>query len=207
MKPNLNKRKIWISASAITVIVLVLAGSFFYLNSNNSNSGKLSVTIGVIPVAPSGLLFIAQNQSYYGQNGLNVTLENSLSGVAALNDLISGKIDVAEAPEFTAVGKVLNNYSNISIISTFSKSEVDILIARTDRGIQNTSDLVGKKIGVGFGGIGQFYLDRYLSLNHISPSSVTIVNIPPQQQADALVNGTIDALERDMLRFRWCSNG
>ena len=68
------------------------------------------------------------------------------------------------------------------------------MVARTDKGINNISDLTGKTIGVAFGTIGQFYLGSFLELNNINQNDVTIVNVPNAQSANALANGTVDAV-------------
>jgi NitT/TauT family transport system substrate-binding protein len=195
MNLKINKKIIVILATII-LIGLIVASAFFYLNTI-PNSGKLeSITLGEIPSTPLGLLFIAQNQSYYAQNSLNVTLQNYPFGVPALNDLISGKIDVAALTEYPFVGQVLNN-ANLTIISSFGKAETGFVIAREGAGIQSASDLIGKKIAITPGGIGQFYFDRYLSLNGIDKSSIEIVNAPTGQLIDTLVNGTVDGIQGD----------
>ena len=68
------------------------------------------------------------------------------------------------------------------------------LIGRKDHGIENVSDLVGKRIGLGKGTIREFYLGRYLDLNGISIQDVTIVDLSLQESVNAIANGTVDAV-------------
>jgi NitT/TauT family transport system substrate-binding protein len=76
------------------------------------------------------------------------------------------------------------------------------IIARSDKGIENASDLVGKTIGVNEGTAPQFYLSRFLSENNIPQQDVTIdyfpSSVPLSEQVSALANGTIDADVNDV---------
>jgi ABC-type nitrate/sulfonate/bicarbonate transport system substrate-binding protein len=68
------------------------------------------------------------------------------------------------------------------------------LIGRKDQGIENISDLVGKTIGLGKGTIREFYLGRFLNLNGISLQQVNVVDLSLQESANAIGNGTVDAV-------------
>ncbi|MGD0951243.1 MAG: ABC transporter substrate-binding protein [Methanotrichaceae archaeon] len=81
------------------------------------------------------------------------------------------------------------------MIGCIDKFQTTYIIGRKDRGIVNVSDLKGKKIGVHRGGgIGEFYLGRFLDLHGISMQNVTLVDIPPSQWVQAITNGSVDAL-------------
>ena len=197
MVAKINKRTAIVIATVVTIVLIVTA-AFVYLSINSSPKQLESITISNNSGQFfGGLLSIAQNKSYFAQNGLNVTFQPSTSGVVALNDLSSGKVDVATSTEFPVVSRLLSN-DTVSVIAVYTKTYANYIIAPADRGIQNASDLVNKKIEVISGTILPFYLDRYLSLNNIDESSVDIVNVSAtvliNQQIDALVNGTVDAL-------------
>ena len=79
-------------------------------------------------------------------------------------------------------------------IATIGKSEFHYIIARKDRGIGSVPDLKGKKIGVARGTSGDFFLGRFLELQGMSIRDVTVIDLPPAQVADPLLNGTVDAV-------------
>lgn len=56
---------------------------------------------------------------------------------------------------------------NISIIVCADEVQTNYLIGRKDRGIENVSDLRGKKIGILLGTSVEFYLGRFLILHGI----------------------------------------
>ena len=51
-----------------------------------------------------------------------------------------------------------------------------------------------KKIAVTFGTITEFYLSRFLELNNVDPSNVTLVNVPLEEAQNALADGTVNAV-------------
>ncbi len=182
---------------AITALLVaaILFSSFIYLTFNLSSPQKVdSITIGnAQSFECDTLVYIAQQENYFGQNALNVTIANYTSGAAAVNDLIKGKLNIAATAEFPLVNHALNG-DNISALASIGKFQLQDLIARKDHGINTISDLKGKTIGVPMGTISQFYIGRFLELNGLSLQDVSIVNITPTNAMDVLVNGTVDAV-------------
>ncbi len=99
---------------------------------------------------------------------------------------------MATASEFVVANNALQNAS-LYAFGSVSKYLNLYLVARTDRGISSVSDLVGKRIGLSIGTGNQFYLGRFLELNGINQSQVTLVNVNFAQTPMALANDTIDA--------------
>ena len=187
-----KKRSLIVIATVVLVVAIVLS-SFVYLNSQKPYTGNIeSVTLGVYPSEYNSLIYIANDQKFFNANGLNITLKNYVSGAAAAKGMLNGEVDVATASEFVIASNALNNASIYAFGSLSRYLNLNI-VARTDRGISTVSDLVGKNIGVTFGTGNQFYLGRYLELNGINQSQVTLVNVDFVQMPDALANGTIDA--------------
>ena len=102
-------------------------------------------------------------------------------------------LDIAGAAEYPVVAKAFQK-ENISIIASMGKSDIVYLIGLTDRGIRNIAGLKGKKIGLPRGTIMEFYLGRLLDLHGMSIRYVTLINLSPRQAADAIANGSVDAV-------------
>lgn len=199
MKFKLGKR------TAITLIVIIVAvslilSSFLYLNSPKNYSGKVeSITFTNVPNEVNSLIYVADDQQFFAANGLNVSDKNYASGLAAVNGVLNGEVDIASASEFVLVGKALSNV-NISTFGTVDKVINEYVVARTDLGINSISDLKGKKIGVSLGTSTEFYIGSFLELNGMDISQVTLVNVSPPQTPAALANDTVDAV------IAWQSN-
>jgi ABC-type nitrate/sulfonate/bicarbonate transport system substrate-binding protein len=106
---------------------------------------------------------------------------------------LNNEVDISGSPEFTVVGDVFDK-ENIRVLGCIDKFQTTYIIGRKDKGIEGVSDLKGKKIGIHRGGIGEFYLGRFLDLHGISLKDVTITDMPPSQWVQAITNGSVDAL-------------
>jgi NitT/TauT family transport system substrate-binding protein len=192
IKIKWNKRFSTILLVVLVVVVLAVSGVVYLLYSNKNTSLE-NVSITDVHVAYSGILYVAENQSFFTKNGLNVTFKDYPTAEAGFVDLEKGQVDVAQSPEYSIVRAVLDS-RDIQVIATIDKTYAMNLIGRKDHGINNVSDLAGKTIGLGKGTIREFYLGRFLDLNGVSIQEVTIVNLPLQETANAIGNGTVDAV-------------
>jgi NitT/TauT family transport system substrate-binding protein len=192
---NHKKRNLIVLAVIILVIAIVLS-SFFYLSSQKPYTGKMeSISVAYSPFESLTLFWVAEEQGYFTENGLNVTSHKYGTGSAALKGVLNGEDNIAVGTsEFPLATSALNG-DRISTFASISKSEFIYLIGREDRGIHEVSDLKGKTIGVAFGTIAQFYLGRFFDLNGLGLQDVTLVNLKTSAEwVDAVVNGSIDAV-------------
>jgi NitT/TauT family transport system substrate-binding protein len=187
-------KKVVAAIGIIIVIILVGLGLWYFTSSSASYSGTPDpITIGELPFDYDGLIYVAQDQGFFAENGLNATVRYYNSSVGAINGLSNDEVDMAVSSEYVFVRQALNKV-NISTIGSIDKYQTVYLIGRNDKGIVNVSDLKGKKIGLSRGTIGEFYLGRFLDLNGLSIQDVTLVDMPTTQYANAITNGSVDAV-------------
>ncbi len=181
----------------LTVIVLIVAlvlGSFLYLNSQRGYVGNVeSLIVGMEPNQVNLLVYVAENQSYFAANGLNVTIKDYASGSAAVNGMLNGEVNVATATEFVVANNALANQS-IQTFGVIDKFLQIYIVGNKDRGIENVTDLAGKKVGLSVQTASEFYLGRFLELNGMDLDQISLVNVTPSQVEDALENGAVDAV-------------
>jgi NitT/TauT family transport system substrate-binding protein len=107
--------------------------------------------------------------------------------------VLSNEVDLATSGEYTIVTSAMAN-QNMSIIANMDKYQGVYLIANKAQGINTFADLVGKKIGVVFQSLKEYYLGSFLDTNGLSISDVTLVNVEPSQWVSSIANGTVDAV-------------
>jgi NitT/TauT family transport system substrate-binding protein len=185
-------------AAIVIILVIVLSGLgvWYFLNHSATVDGNNlePILVGASPnETTSALIYIAQDQGFFKENGLNVTTRSYVLPVDAVHGMENGDVDVSVSSEYPFVGGVINK-ENISVIGCLDKYDSLYLVCRKDHGIENVSDLRGKKIIVSSGTIMEFYLGRLLSLNGISPQDVTLVNLDTSQMLSAIDNGSVDAM-------------
>ncbi len=147
------------------------------------------------PFESTALLWIAEDQRFFGQNGLNMTFRKYDSGAGSLAGMMNGEADLAVGTtEFPLVGRAFRK-AGIRMIASIAKSELIYLVGRKDRGIEKASDLRGKRIGTTLGTIAEFHLGRFLELNGMNMKDVVLIDVKtPAEWVNAVVNGDIDAV-------------
>ena len=186
-------KKTIVIAAALLIAVVILS-SFIYLASQKQYTGDVqSITLGIYPSEYNSLVLIANDQQYFLANGLDVTLKSYPSGATSVHGMLNGEVDIATASEFVIANNALQNAS-LYALGTVSKYLNVYLIARTDTGINSVSDLEGKKIGLSIGTANQFFLGRFLEINGLNQSKITLVNLNFAETPNALANGTVDAV-------------
>ena len=191
---NENMKKNIAATAFIALMALAGVGTWFFTSSQESYSGTSEpIVLGGLVSDANIMIFTAEDQHFFAANGINFTFRTYDTGLATIDDLLKGKVDIAGAAEYPVVAKAFQK-DNISIIASTSKSDIVYLVGRIDRGIRNTSDLKGKMIGIPRGTIMEFYLGRLLDLHGMSIRDVILINLPAGQTADAIANGSVDAV-------------
>ena len=175
---------------------MVLVGGVF---AYHQNVGKKPKTIEKITVAwadqPAfALMYIAEKEGYFKDEGLDVTYHKFTTGRDALADALAGNSDIATVYEAPVVRQIYTG-KDVSLISTLHTSSKNAaLIGRRDRGILNIEDLKNKKIGVAKGTAEEFFLYSYLTSQGIRLSDVTLVNGEFTDMKTFLRDGRADAV-------------
>jgi len=185
---------------ALVLLVIVSAAYLWQTGSWSQRAvrrvGPLEkITLGTNLNEMLGLLFIAEDRGYFQDQGLEVVLKEYQTGLEPLKDLQEGRLDLASCAEFALAGEVLARKADqLRCLAVISSGEVDMLIARRDKGINRPEDLAGKTIGVPRKTSADFFLGRFLTLNQVALKEVTIIDVRPPYLADALTEGQVDAV-------------
>jgi NitT/TauT family transport system substrate-binding protein len=158
-------------------------------------TGKMeTLTIATVPTEVNALFYIAETQSFFASNGLQVTLKEDYdSGATATAGMLNGEADIASATEFLMARQILNKKDIINF-GTVARYENTFIIWPTDSGIKTIGDLKGKRIGITLQTISEFYLGRTLELNGMNIQQVTLVDVKAAEAEKALVNDEVDAV-------------
>ena len=195
MAEQKSRALIWILAVAI--IMALAVGSYFWLSQEQPEryTGPVEkVTIAEAGQPIGALLYVAFENGYFTNEGLDITLKPHTSGRDSLNSVLEGRADLATTAETPIVHTMLAGETSYTI-ATIGTSETNMaVVARKDRGISTPSDFKGKKFGATSRTNGAFFLHAILILNGISTDDVEIVNLRPEATFDALVESEVDAV-------------
>lgn len=141
----------------------------------------------------SALIWVAESQGYFTENGLDAVITEYESGVEPVQQVLAGRADIGTAAEFVSVYHFFDDHS-LKTIGTIDIGNSIELVARKDRGIQQPADLKGKKIGLKRKSQAEFVLGSFLTFNSLLQTDVELVNLEPGKMVDALIAGEVDAV-------------
>jgi ABC-type nitrate/sulfonate/bicarbonate transport system substrate-binding protein len=175
----------------VVLLLSVITFLFFFPSSSPHVPGE-PLTIASGTLDSSVLTLIADEKGYFQKYGLNVTIREYPAGTYAVKELLNRNADLACAAEFVGVANSFQS-SDLRIITTTAKINNLYLIIRSDRGISQPSDLKGKTIAVPKGSVAEFFLGRYLTINGLNISDITVLHLTPAEGIKSVVNGDADA--------------
>ncbi len=176
---------------SIALITIILSALLYFPSGCSGESED--VTIAAVPTELNALVYIAEEQNFFSDNGLQVILKDYDSGAAAAAGMLNGEANLALAAEFPIVRQVFSE-KDIVNLGTVAKYENTYILWLADSGIRTINDLKGKRIGVTLQTISEFYLGRILELNNIGIKEVILIDIKAAGAGEALINGNVDAV-------------
>lgn len=139
-------------------------------------------------------LVVAENQGFFPEQGLAVSVREFTMGRDAMEGLLKGECDFATAAEPPVVEYAAQR-DDLRILGSVQSSDNMVrLVAREDRGIVAPNDLRGKRIATVRGTNAHYFLDLFLERNRLSPKEVAIVFMKSDALLGALTNGEVDAI-------------
>jgi len=189
-----NKFFVWMIITLILLSLVITMQFFMGCKPGESPKNLEKVKLGFSKSFLSIPLYIAKEQGYFSEEGLDVALTGYGSGKLATKGLFTEKVDISTVADMPVV---LNSFKrqDFCIFSTFAYSYSLVkIIGRKDRGIKTGQDLKGKKIGVNIGTSSHFFLGVFLIHNRLSISDVELVNIKTVDMPVALKNNEVDAV-------------
>jgi ABC-type nitrate/sulfonate/bicarbonate transport system substrate-binding protein len=151
-------------------------------------------TVGVT-FRPFGALFpIAQQQGFFTARGVDIVIREYPAGPPAIDDMVDGKVDAAMSADFGYAAKSFDT-TDFAIVCQVAYDVDHQIVSRKGGGIATPADLRGKRVGVPEGAAQfTFMLARLLSVSGVPSASVTAVALPFDRMAQALRDGSVDAI-------------
>ena len=181
MRIALNRRKF---------ITLAAAGSAFGFQRGQAFAASpLSMQAAWINDAEFTGYFVAIDNGYYKDEGLDLTYMSGGPDVIPESSIIAAKADLALTTPDTTVSAIVDQGAKFKIIGTqYQKNPVGI-ISLASKPIKTPKDLVGKTLAVP--PVNVISVEAMLKLNNIDKSKVNIV--PYAYDPTPLIKGEIDA--------------
>ncbi|MBT4373916.1 ABC transporter substrate-binding protein [archaeon] len=176
------------------LIIILIIGAFFVLFPKQNETEI--VKVGYLPILGSLPLYVAQENNYFEEQGIQIEAIQVQSSNQLLEALIRGDIDIGVISALSPVIIAESIDPNKMKIFTTTKNQINVeaIIVLNDSGISTVKDLEGKKIGVFPGSFGISTIKKSFTNRGINVDKIEFVQIAPQNQLEALMSGSIDAL-------------
>jgi NitT/TauT family transport system substrate-binding protein len=172
-------------ASAVAVAIMCLAAGCDTGGGSAGNAATTAleepnITIAAVPSVDLAGFYIAEDDGFFKQQGLNVKLVPVASSKAIIAGQLAGKIDIcagAYMPYISAeaAGAKFRILAEGSVMAPGTR----VLLVPSNSHLTSIDQLVGKKIGLNASGsIGALLISALLEENGISPHSVTFITDP-----------------------------
>ncbi|TMR21830.1 ABC transporter substrate-binding protein [Nonomuraea turkmeniaca] len=110
---------------------------------------KDTIKVGIVPTTDAAPLFIAVNKGFFQQEGLTVEAMTVTGSGAAMPQVMSGSLDLAQT-DYVTTFLAGSRGMPIKVVGAMSQAGPDTfgLVARDGSKIESVADLKGKKIAV-----------------------------------------------------------
>ena len=159
---------------------------------------KTSITVGALPVVDTAGLYLAQQEGYFRQAGLNVTITPIASGPLAIPGLEAGKVDIVAGANYVSVFQAQaaghGQFKVLADATECTTSSLQVLAAPGSH-IMSPAGLAGKTIAVNaLSNVQTLLTGTSLQAAGVDPRTVHYVKVPFPGMAQALAAGKVDAI-------------
>ena len=193
-----------LSLAAVGGLAVALLAACTSSGSSNSATTasahleKTTVNVGALPVVDSAGLYLARQNGYFQQAGLNVQISPVAKSPDAIPEMQSGKIDVvagANYVSFFQAAKVKNLPLKLLVDGESCTDDTFEVLAKPSSGITTAAGLVHKTIAVNItNNIQTMLTNTALQAAGVDPASVKYVAVPFPDMGTALKKGVVDAI-------------
>jgi NitT/TauT family transport system substrate-binding protein len=159
MENPMEKKQQYILGAIIVILILVIAGAYVIFSGQTaaaagatagtaagSTANETTVRLGYLPSNGDGLFFIAKEEGYFDQQGLNVQFSQFTDGADAYNAMLANKIDIAGAGTSDPLTFIAKGAPLTVIGGLMSEGQMFITTPQNAQTLSNLSNWKGKTI-------------------------------------------------------------
>jgi NitT/TauT family transport system substrate-binding protein len=139
-------------------------------------------------------IYVAEEQGFFAAEGVAVNVADCDIGRRCLDRMLAGGADLATAAVLPLVRTAMQG-RRFAVVATIAAARNDAkLIVRRGTGIDSAAARAGRRVGTFVGTSAHFLLELSLLTAGVDPAKVTLVALEPEDAADALRAGRVDAI-------------
>ncbi len=193
-----------VSLAAVGSIAVALAAAACSSSGSTTpvtaaaNLETTNIVVGALPVVDTAGLYLAQQEGYFKQEGLNVTISPIAASPDAIPEMQHGQVDIVAGANYVtffqaqAAGK---GPFKVLVDGTSCSTDTFEILALPDSNITSAADLAGKTIAVNTkNNIQTMLTNTALQTAGVDPSTVKYVAVPFPDMATELAEHKVDAI-------------
>ncbi len=189
------------AAGSIAVALAAAACSSGSSTTSATTAAHLETTnivVGALPVVDTAGLYLAQQQGYFTQEGLNVTISPIAASPDAIPEMAHGQVDIVAGANYVSFFQAQAagpGPFKVLVDGTSCSTDTFEVLALPGSHITSAADLAGKTIAVNTkNNIQTMLTDTALQTAGVDPGTVKYVAVPFPDMATALAEHKVDAI-------------
>jgi len=194
------RRTTLITLTAVSALALSACGGSDSDSGDGGSSadgGTTAVTVGVLPVPDTAAMYLGVDQGFFSDEGLDVTLQPTTGGAAAVPGVVSGTYDFAFGNYLSGMvaadtGLPLKYVTNATTATP--ESGFQAVVVPKDSPIQTPADLAGKRVSVNnLANINDTTIRGVVDADGGDSDDIEFVEVAFPDAVAAVTNGQVDA--------------
>ena len=189
-------RNYW--ALSIALAASVVGGAIHQVHAQ-TKPAPATIRVANIPVTNYTPMIVARDKGWFAEEGLTVTWSPVNQGAVAIEAVFGGSVEIGGSSIFEPMVARGNGLDVVfAVAGTHTRKtppDNSALLVRADGEIKTAKDLAGKKISAGLiNSVNYVHMQEWLRKHGVDAKTITFLEIPFPQMADALFQKRLDAV-------------
>jgi NitT/TauT family transport system substrate-binding protein len=192
------RRPALISVLALSLAALAACGSDDPGAAGSTDeAGTTAITVGALPVPDAAAIHVGIDQGFFADEGLDVTVQSTTGGAAAVPGVVSGDYAFAFGNYLSGMvaedqGLPIQYVTNAAAAT--ESGGFQAVVVRTDSPIRRPADLAGRRVSVNnLSNINDTTIRGIVDADGGDSATVQFIEVPFPDAVAAVVNGDVDA--------------
>jgi NitT/TauT family transport system substrate-binding protein len=160
--------------------------------ADSTGGSSATVRVGVDSFTIGAQFFVGQDKGYFTDEGLTVSPQVFATGIAAIDGILGGQLDVAPALDFATMSRI--GTGRLQIVGALASPEAGFHKLAYRGTFGSAADLKGKRIGYVPGTAEEFVTRNFLKLNGLTEGDVELLTFDGLfELVSAIKAGRVDA--------------
>lgn len=186
---------------AVATVIVLAAATGCGSDSTEVPSGEgglQAVTVGIIPIVDVAPLYLGDEQGFFEDHGIDLSLESGQGGAAIVPGVVSGQFQFGFS-NVTSLMVARDQGLPLKVVapgnsSTGEDPDFSAVVVKGDSPIQSAKDLAGKTVAVNtLKNVGDTTIRESIRKDGGNPDDVEFVELAFPDMPAAVANGQVDA--------------